>query len=433
MKDLPDDPGPKVQALAKAATEAAGEAGTLLKRGDVAHAAKAAEKAGTMVRQASELVTAYGKGIDDAAATQKPQSTNTPWGSITLPPEPPSEIVSLLIPLGGIYTEEKSGKSAYQAAYDQLSKAVPPLMPYLKAPDKASAEILKCASKQAVTFAEESDTAGQVKEFAKICKNVILVLIKNAEGQLESAQGQLKALNLRDQADEKREAAEKASGIIDIVVDVLADAGSLAKKGAELAEEGPLIAVSLAGDLIKLWAKNNLLEKAKELENEAKVVAIGAIVKAIQTAQDALGGLGEQIGELSLMQAGSAAGAKRKVNRAVEQYDADCDKHGDKIWQFRFRLVAVVQKVADDAQETADYQYRLWLGAEVNRASMEKLLDKLDYWWGNNRKTIDGARRDIQIHVTEYQLQQKKISDIRDRLDKLYASASKALTNAPGH
>src|SRR5262249_38995153 len=153
---------------------------------------------------------------------------------------------------------------------------------------------------------------------------------------------QLQAMDLKDQAAEKREAAEKASKIMDTLVDVIVgDIKLLAAGPEELGAEAIGVVADIVGGMIKTFKSSDLLKRAQELEAQAKILVHGAFTAQVEGAVEQINALDGQLTELSPLAGTSAADSERNVIRAAGQYDTDCEHspHG-KDCKFRFHLVS---------------------------------------------------------------------------------------------
>src|SRR5262245_33669499 len=158
------DPGTRVNDLCKAATKGAGEASALLNKGDVNSARKTARVAEAAGRQAHQLATDYAVALDHAAVTIAVQTTNTPWGMISLPLESSTQINNFIVPLTKSIEFDKTALAQSETRSREQQKAVSPLKGYLTAPEKAAAEIARFASAKAVEWAEQSNTGKLLKD-----------------------------------------------------------------------------------------------------------------------------------------------------------------------------------------------------------------------------------------------------------------------------
>ncbi len=424
-----DDPGAKIEALAKTATKGASDAAALLKQGEAAHALKAADAAETAARDAGRLVTDYAVAIDHAAVTKPAQSASTPWGTIALPMETSGQIANFIVPMSKAYEVDKTEGAQFQTMLEEQRKAVMAVMAYLTAPEKASAEVTQFASAKAVDKAEQSDTAKLLKDFVSHYHKMLQVLLSTAQDRLTSAQKQVKALDLKGEAKEKREEAERASKLIDTLIDGVMSASKIVIGGVE---EVPGAAAEIIVGLIKTYKTSDLLNEAAKLQAEAESLEHEAITIDVASAGKCIGEVNDLLTELEPLAGGAAEGADRKVIRAAKQFDADCDKDPrGKACKFRFHLVTRAQEATKRSVDAADSHCRMWMGADVCRGMTVKALDDANqYWFGDSRKTLDAAQRDIQAHLTECQATLKEVQEIGSRLDMLFNNAMTALTHA---
>jgi hypothetical protein len=422
------DPGPKVQELTKTATKGAGDATALLKQGDVVRAGKAAEAAEEAARQAIQLATDYAVALDHSSLTQQTQYTGTPWGPLVLPLEESTQIDNFIVPLTKANEFEKVALREFQARWSEQEKAVAPLIAYLTAPQKASDEILKFASEKAVEWAEQSSTSRLLKEFFGHYKKTLGLLLASAKDKLLSAQMQLSKINLQELAAEKREAAEQASKIIDTIVDVVVGGIKIAIGGVE---EVPGVAADIVGGLIKTFKASNLLDEAKALETQAGKLERESINLDIASAIQFIAEVDDQLTTLAPLGGESVDDAQRKVIRAANQFDKDVEKDPrGKSSKFRFFLLTKAQAAAKGAVEAADSRVRNWMGNDVLREDLVKFLEKNNYWFQDNGKTVADAQRDIRTHLTECQAKLEEVKQIGQRLDLLFNAAAEALAKA---
>jgi hypothetical protein len=421
------DPGTRVKDLCKAATKGAGEASALLNKGDVNSARKTARAAEAAGRQAHQLATDYAVALDHAAVTKPVQTTNTPWGMIALPLESSTQINNFIVPLTKSIELDKTALAQSETRSREQQKAVSPLIGYLTAPEKAAAEIARFASAKAVEWAEQSNTSKLLKDFVGHYKKTLESLVTSATNQLRSAQKQLQAKDLRDEVTKKREAAERASKLIDTIVDVLVVATKLLAK----VEEGPGVAADIVGGLIKTFKTSDLLAQAKALEEQAGKLERESILIEVQSANNFILEMDGQLTTLAPLGGESADDAERKVIRAAKQFDQDCEKDPRaKGCKFRFHQVSRAQEATKRAVEAADYHCRTWMGADANRNLLVHQLDKFNYWFGDSRKTVEAARVDIQQHIADCQIKLKAMQQIGERLDLLFSAAITSLTKA---
>lgn len=426
------DPGARIAELDKFVHKAVDEANALLKRNDAAGATKPAEAAQTVAGQAHKLATDYAVALDHAAATQHTQITSTPWGTLTVVLERSPEFDTFIVPLTKAYEIDKSTLSEFNALSAEQKKAVVPLIPYLTAPASAAAEIETCASELAVQWATDSSMTSLLSKFVSHYKKTLQIILDQAHVQLNAAQQQLQSMDLKDQAAEKREAAERASKIIDTVVDVIVGSIKLLVAAPEeIAAEAVGVAADIVGGMIKTFKGSNLLDQAKQLEAQAKILENGAFTAEVDGAVKEIAALDGQLTELSPLAGATGAEAERTVIRAAGQYDVDCEKgRHAKDFKFRFHLVTAAQTATRRAADVAEMRWRTWMGMEANRSLLVQVIDKYGYWFGDNRKTIDTAQAEIQKQSDSCQALLNEVKEVGDRLDLLFGSALETLNKS---
>jgi hypothetical protein len=423
------DPGPKLQELATAATKRAGEASALIKQGDLARAQKAVEAAEAAASQATQLVADYAVALDHAAVTVRAQVINTSFGSLELPYESSTKIDNFVVPLTKVNESDKTLLQDFQARLSELHKAVSPLLPYLTAPDKAFADIRAYASARAADAAGQSATNTLLKEFMGLYHDLLPSLMAQAQTQLESAKMQLKAIDLSEQAEEKRKEAEAAAKIIDTLIDALVGGIKIVAAGPEGAAEAAIgAAADIVGGLTKTFKPSDLLAEAAALQEAAKTLQVASLTATIASAGSFIGRLDVEIKKLVALAARAASNADRKVIKAAKEFDEDCDKNPrGKSCKFRFRYITDAKDVSKHPVEAADIRYRLWMGADANLGLLVKALNENNYWNAGNAKTVDDARLAIQTKTAECKAKVKLVQGVVDRLDLLFAKGIEAL------
>ena len=420
-----EDPGPKVEKAASSLHKGVAEANKHLKSGDVATAAKLAKALSAEASRANQLVTDFAVALDHGATTNRAQAVGTPWGTIAVKYEESTKATPFIMPLSKTLEIDKTAATHYQATVTSYDDGAKPIADFIKAPDKAAAEISKFASEKAVNWAEHSDTASLVTKFSKVYEKTLNTLLHHAKGELDVALTLLDAGDLKAQAAAVRKQAEEVEKGIDLLLEAL-------KGGAKLAVLGPEeafgVAADVVGGLIHAFHGNQLAERADKLEEEAAKLGRDALNKACSNASQMISDVQDQLDELEPLIGSSSHSAERKTRRATKQFDDDCAKSGGKC-KFDFKAVKHAQKLARIAAGAADEWQRVWLGAEALLDLLKKELDATGYL-AFNGETLGKIKTDIDQHMSGCIAAQHASRQRIHDLETLFNKAMSALQEA---